>query len=199
MRLISPITGPAHHTAATRGLSNADWRSNGSPPRATTRATPTAMWVSGPASEIASVHGREQRLFGVVGGESGHELERDRRLGAGPPGDDGVGQFVDQRERGDRAGQPPAELAAVVEERQQHHEDDEPGADVHREAEQPEQRLGASGHGQRQRTRRHDRAGTRQVSERRRPDRAASRRRLPRSSCHTSTPSITSTAVLRWR
>ena len=33
-------------------------------------------------------------------------------VGAGPAGDDGVAQFVEQREAGDRAGQPHAELVA---------------------------------------------------------------------------------------
>ena len=152
MRLISPITGPAHHTAARQGCRTPTAARTDRRRGRRARATPTATWVSGPASEMASVHGREQRPVGVVRGEPGHELQRDRCLGAGSPGDDGVGEFMDQRERGDRAGQPPAELATVVEERQQDHEDDEPGADVHREPEQPEQRLGASGHERGQRT-----------------------------------------------
>ena len=111
------MTGPAHHTAASAALSNADGRSNGSPPSATSTATPTAMWVSGPASEIASVHGREIGLlawYDVNPAMNSSEIEA---VGAGPAGDEGMGQLVDQRERGDRPGEPPAELAAVVEER----------------------------------------------------------------------------------
>ena len=52
------MTGPAHHTAARRALSNADGRSNGSPPMATSSAEPATTCVTGPASEMASVHGR---------------------------------------------------------------------------------------------------------------------------------------------
>ena len=105
------------------------------------------MWVSGPASEIAKVHGREIGLlewYDVNPAMNSSEIDA---VGAGSAGDDGMGQLVDQREPGDRPGQPPAELATVVEERQEHHEDDEPGADMDREAEQPEQRLcTGSGH-----------------------------------------------------
>ena len=50
---------PAQCTAATLGSSKFPGRLNGSPPSASTAAAPTAMWVSGPASEIAIVHGRD--------------------------------------------------------------------------------------------------------------------------------------------
>ena len=56
------------------------------------------IWVAGPATEISA---RRALLIGRVGlerGVAGHEVERDRGVGAGRAGGDGVAELVQQRE-----------------------------------------------------------------------------------------------------
>ncbi len=74
----------------------------------------------------------------VIGREAGHELERDRRFRAGGPGDDGVGELVDQREHGDAPGEPDAVRVEAVDRREHEHHQQEPGPHLHGEAEQAE-------------------------------------------------------------
>ena len=92
------------------------------------------MWVTGPASEIVTCAVRGERLWRVVGGVPGQEVERDLGLGTGAPGGDGVAELVEQREPGDRDGQPHAELVGVHGHDEQH-EQQEPRPHVKREAE----------------------------------------------------------------
>ena len=133
-RLNAPIAGPAHHTAAAAGELPRSAASSG--------LTPIASEHSDPGEDVGDRAGEgdhrlgppRQRLRGVVGGVAGQEVERDLRLGPCPAGGDGVAELVQQREAGDRDGQPHAELVAVDGD-DQHHEQQEARPHVDREPE----------------------------------------------------------------
>ena len=129
---------PAQCTAATLGSSKFPGRLNGSPPSASTAAAPTAMWVSGPASEIAIVHSRDNLCGAWYAVKPAMNSSEISASAPAAPSRHGVRELVDEREDRDAPGEPQAERVELVDRREQHHHDDEPRADVDGEPEQTE-------------------------------------------------------------
>ena len=117
MRLSSPITGPAHQIAHDAGESSIDSRTSGLTPIASRTATLVTICTAGPANEMPACSSREIGRVGRYEAYPARKFKRDLGVGACGPGGDGVTEFVDEREDGERSGEPEAELAAVQERR----------------------------------------------------------------------------------
>ena len=137
MRFNAPIAGPAHQIAAAAGELDADDGSSGLTPIATRHRDARGDVHSRPGERDPRLLGPAEFTARSVGRVSGEEPERDLGVGARSSGGDGVAEFVDEGEDGDRPGQPESELVPV-QEHDQPHEHDEAGLHLHVEAEQAE-------------------------------------------------------------